>query len=137
MRSRKGRKRLSHCVFGYSIAFLHLHQTSTGENWGFAGLPGRRCRRGNISHSSVASCVFLLTLSSLYRVKSQAHIHPSKVSGAAPSRRLCLRASTSSIPEVMELKLAPQQDISDSELYRSYTVSTSAFSLEMVLPPVL
>ena len=81
MRSRKGRKRLSHCVFSYLTAFLHLHQTSTGENWGFAGLPERCCRRGNIFHSPVASCVFLLTLSSLYRVESRAHINPSKVSG--------------------------------------------------------
>lgn len=55
--------------FGCLIAFLHLHQTCTGENWGFAGLPERCCRRGNIFHSPVASCVFLLTLSSLYRAK--------------------------------------------------------------------
>lgn len=75
MRSRSGRKRLSHCVFGYLIAFLHLHQTSTGENWGFAGLPGRCCRRGTIFHSPATSCVFLLTLSSLYRVKSRAHVN--------------------------------------------------------------
>lgn len=74
MRSRSGRKRLSHCVFGFLIAFLHLHQASTGENWGFAGLPDRCCRRGNIFHSPVASCVFLLTLSSLHKAKPPAHV---------------------------------------------------------------
>lgn len=74
MRSRSGRKRLSHCVFGFLIAFLHLHQTSTGENWGFAGLPDRCCRRGNIFLSPVASCVFLLTLSSLDKAKPRAHV---------------------------------------------------------------
>lgn len=44
---------------------------------------------------------------------------------------------TGSIPKAMELKLAPQQDFSGSELYHSYTISTSALSLEMVLPCVL
>lgn len=142
MRSRQGRKRLSHCVFGCSIAFLHLHQTSSGENWGFAGLPGQRCRRGNVFHSPVMSCVFLLTLSSPYRGKSRAHVNPSKVSGAAPSGQLCLqsppqrRAGTSSIPKATELKLAPQKDFSGSELYHSHAVSTSAVNLEVVLPCV-
>lgn len=60
MRSRKDRKRLSHCVFGCSTAFLHLHQASTAENWGSAALPAQRWRReGSILSPQPCPGIFL------------------------------------------------------------------------------
>lgn len=140
MRSRQGRKRLSHCVFGCSIAFLHLHQTSTGENWGFAGLPGQRYRRGNVSHPPLRPVFsFSLCHHLIEENPELMSIPPRSLEQLRAGSCVCRahRAHTDSVPKVMELKLALQKDFSGSEFYHSQTISTSAVNLEMGLPCVL
>lgn len=140
MRSRQGRKRLSHCVFGCSIAFLHLHQTSTGENWGFAGLPGQCYQRGNVSHPPLRP-VFSFSLSHhlIEENPELMSIPPRSLEQLRAGSCVCKahRAHTDSVPKVMELKLALQKDFSGSEFYRSQAISTYAVNLEMGLPCVL